>query len=81
MTENAPLFECPAEESERQAAIAAALSELPEEQREVIVMKIWGGLTFPQIASALNQSVNTVASRYRYALEKLRERLVVEAIL
>jgi RNA polymerase sigma-70 factor (ECF subfamily) len=55
--------------------IVSALGRLPEEQREVLVMKIWGGLSFPQIAEALRISANTVASRYRYALAKLREQL------
>jgi DNA-directed RNA polymerase specialized sigma24 family protein len=38
-------------------------------------MKIDGGLTFAQIAGVLKVSPNTAASRYRYALAKLRERL------
>ncbi len=49
-----------------------ALSKLPPEQREVIAMKIDGALTFAEIARVLDISVNTAASRYRYALEKLR---------
>ena len=77
--ESAPLFECPAEEHERQTAIAAALAELPEDQREVIVMKIWGGLSFPQIAEALEISPNTAASRYRYGLSKLQQTLAAES--
>jgi RNA polymerase sigma-70 factor (ECF subfamily) len=68
------------ERDERRNAIAAALRTLPEEQREVLTMKIWGGLTFPQIALALDVSANTAASRYRYALVKLREQLVEESI-
>jgi RNA polymerase sigma-70 factor, ECF subfamily len=66
------------EQGERQAAIEAALRELPKEQAEVLVMKIWGELSFSQIAAALNTSPNTVASRYRYALAKLREALAEE---
>jgi len=49
-----------------------ALKALPPEQREVIALKMDGGLTFAQIADILNISPNTAASRYRYALEKLR---------
>jgi len=62
---------------DREAALAlqAALIELPEEQREVVVMRIWSGMTLEEIASAAGVSLNTIASRYRYALEKLRERL------
>ncbi|HEV2691801.1 MAG TPA: RNA polymerase sigma factor [Verrucomicrobiae bacterium] len=55
--------------------LAAALAELPEEQRAVAHLKLWGGLTFEGIASALEIAPNTAASRYRYALDKLRERL------
>ncbi len=43
-------------------------------------MKIWGGLSFPQIAEALRISSNTAASRYRYALARLREQLAEEHI-
>jgi RNA polymerase sigma-70 factor (ECF subfamily) len=50
----------------------AALAALPYEQREVIALKIDGGLTFREIAACLGISPNTAASRYRYALEKLR---------
>ena len=43
-------------------------------------MKIWGGLSFPQIAEALRIPANTAASRYRYALAKLGEQLPEESI-
>jgi RNA polymerase sigma-70 factor (ECF subfamily) len=75
-----PLFAGPLEQDERRAAIAAALGRLPESQREVLVMRVWGGLSFPQIAEALGVSANTAASRYRYALAKLREQLAEESI-
>ena len=78
--EISPLFTGSLEQAERRNAIAAALCDLPEEQREVVVMKIWGGLSFPQIAEALEILPNTAASRYRYALAKLREQLAEEAI-
>lgn len=55
--------------------LAAALAELPEEQRAVAHLKLWGGLTFEGIAAALEISPNTAASRYRYGIDKLRERL------
>jgi len=44
-----------------------ALSALPTEQREVVALKIGGELTFAEIARVLGVSVNTAASRYRYA--------------
>lgn len=52
--------------------LAAAVAALPAEQREVVALKIDGGLTFAEIAAVLGVSPNTAASRYRYALEKLR---------
>ncbi len=54
------------------------LTLLPTEQREVVVLKIWGHLNFRQIGEALGISSNTAASRYRYALEKLRASLSME---
>lgn len=64
----------PDEETFRQE-LSQALAELPPEQRAVAHLKLWGGLTFEQIAEALGISPNTAASRYRYALDKLRGRL------
>ena len=55
--------------------LAAALDELPLEQRAVLHLKLWAGLTFEEIAAALEIPPNTAASRYRYALDKLRGRL------
>jgi RNA polymerase sigma-70 factor (ECF subfamily) len=52
--------------------VSEALAELPAEQREVIVLKIFEDFTFKQIASICRISTNTAASRYRYGLEKLR---------
>ena len=43
-------------------------------------MKVWGGLTFPQIADALGVPANTAASRYRYALARLRQQLAEESV-
>lgn len=79
-SEAATLFAGPIEQSERHVAIEAALRCLPESQREVLVMRIWGGLSFPQIAAALEISDNTAKSRYRYALAKLGELLAEEPI-
>lgn len=55
--------------------LTEALGELPEDQRAVVHLKLWEGLTFDEIAGALEISPNTAASRYRYGLDKLRERL------
>jgi RNA polymerase sigma-70 factor, ECF subfamily len=58
-------------------AVTSAVAALPPAQREVIALKIDGGLTFKEIASVLGTSINTAASRYRYALEKLRTTITV----
>ncbi|HLX95278.1 MAG TPA: RNA polymerase sigma factor [Verrucomicrobiae bacterium] len=55
--------------------LAGALAELPPDQRAVVHLKLWEGLTFEQIAAALDIPQNTAASRYRYGLDKLRDRL------
>ncbi|MGI8966615.1 MAG: RNA polymerase sigma factor [Limisphaerales bacterium] len=56
-------------------ALTQALDEIPAEQRAIVHLKLWEGLTFDAIAEALDISQNTAASRYRYGLDKLRERL------
>jgi RNA polymerase sigma-70 factor (ECF subfamily) len=57
------------------AELSIALGELPDEQRAVVHLKLWSGLTFEEIAAALEIPPNTAASRYRYGLDKLRARL------
>lgn len=51
---------------------AELLSRLPIEQREVIALKVWEGFTFAEIAPIVRASQNTVMSRYRYGIERLR---------
>lgn len=72
-----PLFAPAAEPDERafREALAAALGELAAEQCAVIHLKLWEGLTFDQIADLMEIPLNTAASRYRYGLDKLRQRL------
>lgn len=55
--------------------LAAALADLPAEQRAVVHLKLWEGMTFEAIAETLRIPPNTAASRYRYGIDKLRERL------
>jgi len=62
--------------SESQQALAVAVDQLPAEQREVLVMKIWNELTFADIGEVLSISQNTAASRYRYALAALKKNLI-----
>lgn len=52
--------------------VQRALRALPKPQHEVIILKHWEGLTFAEISEVLGKSQNTVASRYRYAMEKLQ---------
>jgi RNA polymerase sigma-70 factor (ECF subfamily) len=66
-------FERNLEKDERNQALLRAVSQLPKEQSEVLTLKIWGELTFDEISRTLDISLNTVASRYRYALQKLKE--------
>lgn len=49
-----------------------ALTRLPYDQKEVILLRIYSGLKFKTIAQSLNESINTVQGRYRYGLNKLR---------
>jgi RNA polymerase sigma-70 factor (ECF subfamily) len=56
-------------------ALQEAISSLPPEQREVVHLKIFEGMTFQEIADVVDESPNTIASRYRYAIEKLRSML------
>jgi RNA polymerase sigma-70 factor, ECF subfamily len=64
----------PDEQAFRKALIQA-LGELPPDQRAVVHLKLWEALTFEAIAGVLEIPLNTAASRYRYGLDKLRERL------
>ena len=56
--------------------LEAALTSLPDEQREVFLLREHAGLRFHEIAEVTGTPVNTVKSRMRYALESLREKLV-----
>jgi RNA polymerase sigma-70 factor (ECF subfamily) len=64
-----------AADAERRDAVTAAVDQLPQEQRQVIVLHVLGGLRFRQIAQQTGDSINTVQSRYRYGLEKLQSML------
>ena len=58
-------------------AAVAALESLPDDLREVIVARLWGGLTFDQIAAAAGYSVATAFRRFETGLAALRDRLDV----
>jgi RNA polymerase sigma-70 factor, ECF subfamily len=55
-----------------------ALADLPDDQREVVILRVWGEMTLQAAADVLGIPMNTVASRYRYALDKLRQRFGVQ---
>ena len=65
-------------ESEESAQLIKALAQLPYEQREIFVLHAQAGMKFPRIAGLFDVSVNTVQSRYRYAIEKLQALLEKE---
>lgn len=63
------------DQAELAQRLTTALALLPLEQRSVAQLKLWDGLTFEEIAEVQGIPLNTAASRYRYALEKLRSEL------
>lgn len=65
--------------AEESARVFEALAELPYQQREVFVLRIQGQMKFREIAGLLDLSINSVQSRYRYAIEKLRAILTEES--
>jgi RNA polymerase sigma-70 factor (ECF subfamily) len=67
-------------QEEEIAYVNQAISQLPYEQREVIILHLQTNLKFTQIAILRSVSVNTIRSRYRYGLEKLRSLLNGEVL-
>jgi RNA polymerase sigma-70 factor, ECF subfamily len=63
------------EHAERKQLVAAALSELPREQREALELGYFGGLSQSEIAERTGQPLGTIKTRMRLALLKLRDRL------
>ncbi|MBF0545963.1 MAG: sigma-70 family RNA polymerase sigma factor [Candidatus Riflebacteria bacterium] len=55
--------------------VKEALKKLPEEQRETLVLRVWGDLPIDDVATIHEVPVQTVASRYRYGIQKLKELL------
>jgi RNA polymerase sigma-70 factor (ECF subfamily) len=67
--------EAPDASEEERMILNRALAGLPPEQREVIYLKVFEGLTFQEIADRCGISINTAGSRYRYAAAALRRAL------
>jgi RNA polymerase sigma-70 factor (ECF subfamily) len=66
--------------SEALQRLSRALTDLPHEQREVVVLRLQAGLKFKTIAKLQNTSTKTALSRYRYGLDKLRSILDGEVV-
>jgi len=70
-------FDPPDRDYTAELNLRRAMASLSDDQRQVTILHIWGELTFSQIADMLGVSPNTAASRYRYALGKLRDAMCV----
>lgn len=70
----APLFTAPAGLEDVALDLERALDDLAPEQREVVVLRVWAQMTIEETARLLGIPPNTAASRYRYALARLRRR-------
>jgi RNA polymerase sigma-70 factor (ECF subfamily) len=68
-----------AAEQDELRRVWSGLAQLPEEQREAVVLHLTAGLRFRQIAETLGISINTAQSRYRYGMERLRSLVDGEA--
>lgn len=70
-----PWFHSDSSNEETRSLLEVELKKLPAKFSEVIILKVWGNHTFAEIGEMLGVSLNTVASRYRYGLERLRRAL------
>jgi len=68
-----PWFDTSVEDRELRQLVQGAMNQVQEMYREVITLKVWGGLTFAEIGEALGIPAPTAASRYRYGLQELRK--------
>ncbi|UCF16447.1 MAG: RNA polymerase sigma factor [Phycisphaerales bacterium] len=67
--------------AEQRHIVASALAQLPQDQRQVVVLHVLGSVRFREIARRRGVSINTVQSRYRYGLAKLQSILNSEVDL
>jgi len=75
-----PWFDSESDNDATRTLLEESLKRLPQKFSEVIMLRIWGEHTFAQIGELLGVSLNTVASRYRYGLERLRADLAASRI-
>lgn len=59
-------------DAERQQLVRNAVDALPMRQRQAVVLRLYAGLTFQQMADTLHEALPTVASRYRRALQRIK---------
>ena len=68
-------FEYTLEKEERHQALEAAIKQLTQKHQEVLMLKTWGEMTFDEIGTTLGVPLHTAASRYRHALNNLKQTL------
>lgn len=66
-------------DAEDQRRLGEAIEALPDAQRQAILLKVYAGLTFEQIAQVCDEPLSTVSSRYQRALRRLAESLEPDA--
>jgi len=62
-------------DEEKHRIVTSAMEQLPEEQRQAIALHVLGAMRFREIAHQTGESINTIQSRYRYGLKRLRSLL------
>ena len=73
MTDNAPTIESQMINEQVEVDLTRLLDELPDDQKEVLVMRMYQDLSFKEIAELTGVSINTALGRMRYALLNLRK--------
>lgn len=73
MTDNSPNIESRIISEQVEVDLQRLINELPDDQREVLVMRIYDDLSFKEIADLTGVSINTALGRMRYALMNLRK--------
>jgi len=59
--------------NEKESMVRAVINKLPEEQRQVLILRHYGDLSFKEIAAMTGVSINTALGRMRYALNNMRK--------